>query len=240
MYHKDMPFLKGLWIWDVRQCLGGDIDAVVRKCKDYDISYVIYKGGDGEFTYPTPKDGVSRPPQLTTDVVTRFHSAGIKIYSWTYNYGLNPLAEAAVAIKCLDLGVDGHVFDAKSEYEHLVNNANAAETMLQMVRSRHPDAFLAYSTYPIIDYHKDFPYLTFGKYCDAVMPQVYYGDWKRTPQAESCGCMITSCAGNRTGLTTVMARASNQSFQLAKLSIIVTLGFSMLRSLRISTPSSIR
>src|SRR5687768_175533 len=163
MLHKDMPFGKGLWIWKIEQCLGGDIDAIIQKCKDYDISYLLIKNGDGEKVWT----------QLTVDIVTQFHNAGIKVYSWSYNYGLNPLAEATVAIKCLDLGVDGHVFDAESEYEHLVNNAHAAETMLQMVRSRYPDKFLAHAPYPIIDLHKDFPYLTFGKYCDAVMPQVY-------------------------------------------------------------------
>jgi hypothetical protein len=173
-FHKDHPFGKGLWVWRISECLDGNIDTIIRKCNDFDISYLLIKSGDGDKLWD----------QLTREVVDKLHNAGLKVYSWTYNYGLNPLAEAEadVAIKSLDLGVDGHVFDAESEYEHLVNNTHVAEIMLQTVRSRHPDKFLAYAPYPIIDLHKDFPYLTFGKYCDAVMPQVYYGNWKKTPQ----------------------------------------------------------
>ncbi len=167
MHHKDQPWNKGIWVWNLDRCMGGNIDAIIGKCKDFDISYLLIKGGDGEKTFP----------QLTREVVVSLQNSGIKVYSWTYNYGLNPLAEADVAIKCLDLGVDGHVFDAESEYEHLANNTQVAEAMLQTVRTAHPTKFLAYSTNAIIDLHRDFPYLTFGKYCDAVMPQVYWGKW---------------------------------------------------------------
>jgi hypothetical protein len=141
MYHKDQPWNKGLWIWKVNECLDGNIDTIIKKCKDYDISYRLIKNGDGEKLWT----------QLTAEIVKSIQDAGIKVYSWTYNYGLNPLAEADVAIKCLDLGVDGHVFDAESEYEHLANNAQVAEAMLQTVRSAHPTKFLAYAPYPIID-----------------------------------------------------------------------------------------
>lgn len=175
MFHKDMPYGKGLWVWRISECLDGNIDTIIKKCKDFDISYLIIKGGDGEKLWD----------QLTPDIVARIQSAGIKVYSWSYNYGLNPLAEAYVAIKCLDMGVDGHVFDAESEYEHLVNNAHAAEVMLQAVRAKHSDKFLAHAPFPIIDFHKGFPYLTFGKYCDAVMPQVYYGNWTDTKIQQS-------------------------------------------------------
>ena len=176
MYHKDHPWGKGLWIWDLRKCLGGDIDAIIRKCQDYNISYLIIKGCDGGVLYPVAQ------PQLNRDLVTRLQSAGIKVYSWGYNYGEHPEAEAQVANKCLDLGVDGHVFDGEAEYRDAPNNTQAAETMLQMVRARYPDKFLAHAPLAIIDYHTHFPYVTFGNDCDAVMPQIYFGTMKKTPQ----------------------------------------------------------
>src|SRR5438034_748633 len=46
----------------------------------------------------------------------------------------------------------------------------------------YPNLFLAHAPFPIVSYHSAFPYYTFGKYCDAVMPQDYFGAIKVTPQ----------------------------------------------------------
>lgn len=183
MYHKDFPWNKGAWIWRIDKCLDGTIDSIIQKCHDYDISYLIIKGGDGGTLYP------SGQAQLTRDVVIQLQNAGIKVYSWSYNYGESPQAEADVAIKCLDLGVSGHVFDAESEFKERPGNVQAAETMFQIVRAKYPNAFLAYAPYAIIDFHTKFPYITFGKYCDAVMPQVYYGNWLKTEQDPQKGIL---------------------------------------------------
>jgi hypothetical protein len=172
MFHKDFCWGKGLWIWRLKDCLNGDVEAIIKKCRDYDISYLIIKSGNGANIWT----------QFTSDLIQKLHGAGIKVYSWSYVYGDEPLKEAQVAMHSLSLGVDGHVFDAESEYEHLQNNSAAAELMLKTVRAKYPDAFLAHAPYPIIDYHTAFPYVTFGKYCDAVMPQIYYGTMKKTPQ----------------------------------------------------------
>lgn len=172
MYHKEFPWNKGLWIWQMKSCLNGDVDAIIKKCHDFDISYVLIKNGDGGNLWT----------QLTHDIISRFQNANIKVYSWTYNYGYDPIAEANVAMQCLSLGVNGHVFDAESEFEYLANNAHAAEVMLQAIRARYPDKFLAHAPYPFISVHRNFPYMTFGKYYDAVMPQVYFGTMNRIPQ----------------------------------------------------------
>lgn len=166
-YHKDFPWGKGLWIRDLDKCLEGNIDAIIQKCKEYNISYLLIKNGDGTKLWT----------QLTKEIVTALQNAQIKVFAWTYVSGTDPLAEAAVAVNCLDLGVDGFVFDAEGEYEHLENNAQTAQTMLEAVRAKHPDKFLAYTTFALIDWHEKFPYTTFGKYCDAVMPQIYHGTW---------------------------------------------------------------
>lgn len=173
MFHKDHPWKKGLWIWYIKDCLNGDIDAIIKKCHDYDISYLLIKSGNGTNIWT----------QINTDLVQRLHGAGIKVYSWSYVYGDEPLKEAEVATHSLGLGVDGHVFDAEGEYERLQDNTAASETMLKTVREKYPGAFLAYAPFPVIDYHTKFPYVTFGKYCDAVMPQIYYGTMQMTPQA---------------------------------------------------------
>jgi len=173
MDHKDFISGKSVWIWRLAQCLNGDIDAIIKKCKDYDLSSVLIKNGDGANLWT----------QLTREIVKKFQDNDIKVYAWAYNYGLDPVGEANVAIHNLDLGVNGFIFDAEVEFRDVPDPTHSAETMLQAVRARYPDAFLAYTPLAIIDYHTKFPYVIFGKYCDAAMPQVYYGLW--TSKAQS-------------------------------------------------------
>lgn len=168
-FHKNFPFGKGIWIWQLKNCLNGNIPAIIQKMKDKDLQYAIVKAGDGPNTWDF---------QWTKELVDSFHAAGLKIYSWSYVYGLEPVREGQIASWALNLGGDGHVFDAESEFEHLPDPISAAEQLLQAVRTLNPNSFLAHAPYPIIDYHKAFPYAVFGKYCDVVMPQVYQGDFK--------------------------------------------------------------
>lgn len=170
-FHKNFPFGKGMWIWNIPNCEGGNISKIIEKCKRYNFSHVLIKSSDGENSFPA-----GRNPQLTKEIVDRFHASGISVYSWSYNYGNNPKREAALALWALEqLGVDGHVFDAETEWEKQPDTAARAVEMLSIVRAQQPNAFLAHAPYPYIDYHTRFPYVEFGKYCDAVMPQAYWG-----------------------------------------------------------------
>lgn len=172
--HPNFPYGKGMWIWKISECEGGNVGRIISKCKANNISYVIVKCGDGENTWA----------QFTKDLVNAFHAQGIKIYSWNYTYGKNPIREASIAMWALDMGVDGHVFDAEGEYERLPDPSGTAHTMLTYIRDReqYKNVFLAHAPFPIIDSHKTFPYVEFGKYCDAVMPQLYWGTMKRDPE----------------------------------------------------------
>ena len=194
-FHPNFPFGKGMWVHDIgsvaplKKDSSGELaalskfddqgnllykatfDDIIKKLTDNDFSYVLIKIGDGNALYPGGQS------QLTRDMVDACHAAGLKVYSWSYVYGADPSREGDLVLYAVEqLGVDGHVFDAEIEYERLPNPSAAAETMLQVVRTKYPDFFLAHAPFPIIDYHTAFPYATFGKYCDAVMPQVYWND----------------------------------------------------------------
>jgi hypothetical protein len=169
MNHPNFPYGKGLWIWYINNCFGGNLDRIIAKCKEVGLTHLLIKCGDGLNTWD----------QFTPALIKKFHDNNIKVYSWTYVRGDNPLREAAIAMWALDMGADGHVFDAEGEYQ---GKPESAKLMLKAIRQRLPNAFLAYAPFPIIDYHQTYPYLEFGKYCDAVMPQMYHGDFKQTPQ----------------------------------------------------------
>lgn len=170
-FHKNFPFGKGQWIWELKNCEDGDVDRIIAKCKKYNVSYVLIKSYDGENLYPS-----NAASQLTKEISDKFHANGISVYSWSFNYGYNIPREVALALYSLEqLGVDGHIFNAETVFENLPNPAESAKALLEPVRAKHPEAFLAHAPFAIIDYHTRFPYIEFGKYCDAVMPQMYFG-----------------------------------------------------------------
>ncbi len=166
---------KGDWIWQIPQCQTALGVSSVQGIIDYEIArgmkWITVKCGDGGSFWT----------QFNSDLITRAHNAGLKIFGWAYVYGNNVQGEINVALNALNLGADGFIIDAETEYEVLVNNSVAAVQYCQAIRAAYPDRFLAHAPYPIISSHSGFPYITFGRYCDAVMPQAYWKDIGNTP-----------------------------------------------------------
>lgn len=166
---------KGDWIWQISACqtaLGvGSVQGII----DYQVArgmkWITVKCGDGGSIWT----------QFNADLITRAHNAGLKIFGWAYVYGNNVQGEINVALNALNLGADGFIIDAETEYEVLPNNSVAATQYCQAIRAAYPDRFLAHAPYPIISAHSGFPYVAFGRYCDAVMPQAYWKDIGNTP-----------------------------------------------------------
>jgi len=170
---------KGDWIWTVssaRSNTGTATNlALFQYLKNKGMKWVIVKAADGtSSTYGSTQFGA----QLVTDA----HSAGLKIFAYQYVYGSDPAGEAAAAKAVIArANPDGLVIDAEGEYERLANNATAATTYCTTIKASYPSLFMAHAPFPIVSYHSAFPYYTFGKYCDAVMPQDYWGAIKVTP-----------------------------------------------------------
>lgn len=154
---------KGIWIWRLVMAEDGNIVRIIERAKDSGLRWIAIKGGDGSSWWS----------QLTKTVVHELQNAGLKVLGWVYTYGSNPENEAAVAIHVLDLGCDGLIVDAEREYE---GKPMAAENYMKTIRAAHPGAFIAYSSFPLISLHPTFPYIEFGRYCDASMPQCYWKD----------------------------------------------------------------
>ena len=160
---------KGDSIWEMPQTethLGvSTVQAVIDYEKGLGVQWITVKCGDGTGIWT----------QFSTDLITRAHAAGLKIFGWAYAYGSSPSGEATVALNALNLGADGFIIDAEAEYETLANNSAAAAQYCQAIRAMYPTRFMAHAPFPYISLHSGFPYVTFGVYCDAVMPQDYWG-----------------------------------------------------------------
>ncbi|MBE3574269.1 MAG: hypothetical protein IMW99_02240 [Firmicutes bacterium] len=154
---------RGLWVWYLSKAEGGDLGRMVERARAAHLDWVAIKGGDGVRIWK----------QLTPAVVQAFRAAGIKVLGWVFVYGNAPAGEARVASAVLATGCDGLIVDAEQAYEGKPDQATA---YLAQVRAQFPQAFIAYSTFPLISLHPGFPYREFGRYCDAAMPQCYWQD----------------------------------------------------------------
>ena len=184
---------KGMWIWKIWE-LGENVNQIINKLESAGVEWVTIKCGDSDSYYLNPgrlmynwliANGYSD----FSEVVTQFHNAGIKVFGWHYVYsydlwGVSGVTEADVSNQILDIsGIDGLIIDAEAEYEG-EGKGEIAENYMIDIRDEHPTSFIAYSTFARVNSHLWFPYIEFGRYCDAVMPQAYWKDRPTTPQNE--------------------------------------------------------
>lgn len=161
---------KGMWIWKIWE-LGESVSQIIDKLESAGVKWVAVKSGDSDSYYLSP--GRLMYNWLITngyddfgEVVTQFHDAGIKVFGWHYVYsydrwGVSGVTEADVSNQILDIpGIDGLIIDAEEEYEG-EGKGPIAEAYMIDIRNSHPTSFIAYSTFPIIDYHLWFPYIEF-------------------------------------------------------------------------------
>jgi Concanavalin A-like lectin/glucanases superfamily len=173
---------QGDWIWVVSSCESALGVSTPQAVIDYEASkgmqWVCVKAGDGHSSWS----------QWNSTIINEAHAKGMKIFAWVYVYGnnsrvygstssANVAGEISVATNALKIGGDGLIIDAEIEYETNATRFADAALYAHTIKSYFPNLFLAHAPFPYISYHSGFPYVQFGTNCDAVMPQVYWGDF---------------------------------------------------------------
>lgn len=156
---------KGMWIWNLDRCEGGDPGKIVKAAQAAGLGHVIIKIADGVYEFNRE---ISR-------VVKALQAAGITVWGWQYIYGYNVEREARVAVERIkETGVTGFVVNAEVEYKRPGMATNARAYMAGL-RAGLGNLFpLALSTYRYPKRHPEFPYQEFLSRCDVAMPQVYW------------------------------------------------------------------
>ena len=179
---------KGVWIWRMTECalsLGlpsNDVQGVIDQAKAAGMQWITVKCGDNDNIWT----------QFNADLIQRTHAAGMKIFGWAYVYGgADTEAEINVALHALNLGADGFIIDAETEYEAAGQRTNATR-YASAIKAAFPNRFLAHAPFPIISSHPNFPYVEFGIHCDAVMPQAYWADIGGTGYAATMVTRMTT------------------------------------------------
>ncbi len=122
-------------------------------------------------------DGSQGDPQFSPTLVSGLRAAGVSVCGWTFAYGQNPLAEAAVAIAAVRAGAQCLVVDAEGSYDGLYGSAQVFVRTLRTQLGAHFPIGLAGQAE--IAQHPAFPYSVFlgpGGF-DVDLPQIYWLDF---------------------------------------------------------------
>jgi hypothetical protein len=174
----------GIWIWQLSNCEGGNLDAIVTRLKSNHVDNVILKAADG----------VDAWQQWNAQTIGKLKAAGIKVIGWQYSYGpkKDVAAEVAVASRQIALGADGWIVDAEIEYEQ-AGGIDAAKSYCQGILHTHANLCFGLSTFGLPTYHSGFPYLAFKEAgCLFWSPQVYWRAWGYTDPVSAVNDTIGS------------------------------------------------
>lgn len=161
---------KSIWIWQVPQCEGGNVQAIIQTAKTAGIQALIVKA----------HDGTSMWSQFSKSLIDALHSAGLSVGAWGYCYGKDPSGEASCASETYNLGADFYVADVEVEFDS-GSMWNTAETLISSIKAKANGKPVGYTSFALPQFHPGFPFAVFSKYADFTMPQVYWDDMQLTP-----------------------------------------------------------
>lgn len=156
-----MPSGRGMYIWRLNNCEGGDIDKIIAKCTECAISWLAIKAGDQGRVWA----------QFNKDLVDKLHNVGIKVYGWSYDVPTKIDAQVKVIEKVYKDGADGYLSDSEVEW----NNSCKPTAKLFTAKARSvvpADFVLGNCPWDVKNFHANFPYDELPT--DLVTPQAYF------------------------------------------------------------------
>ncbi len=162
---------KGFYIWKIKDCEGGNANAIALEAKEAGLSHVLIKVADGIYTYNY--DWNARV-DLVPPVASALRAMGIQVWGWHYVYGDNPGKEASIAVQRIKgLNLDGYVINAEHQYKESGKAAAARQFMSALRNGIGSNVPVALSSYRYPSLHP-IPWNEFLSKCDYNMPQVYW------------------------------------------------------------------
>ncbi len=177
---------KGFFIWKIWDCERGDAQSIASAAQAAGLTHVLIKVADR--SSPHNIDSKTKA-DLVPPVAAALRAKGIQVWGWHYVYGEDPAGEARIAIRRVqELGLDGYVIDAESEYKQPGRQA-AAQRFMSELRKALPKLPMALSSFRFPSYHPQLPWREFLEGCDYNMPQVYW-EQAHNPEAQLKRCAM--------------------------------------------------
>ena len=175
---------KGMYVWQIRNCEGGDIKKIARLAVEARLQHVLIKVADSA----TPFNVTSGGRDLAYELTQALKAKGISVWGWHYIYGYYPVLEAQVALRRIEkLGLEGYVLDVEKEFKRPQAREAAKQFFKRFYAGGTVNIPVALSSYRYPELHREIPWDIFLSNCQVNIPQVYWmGSTNAGEQLREC------------------------------------------------------
>ncbi len=165
------------WVWkfdeDGRPALLRDILAA------HGLGVVVktHDGADWMSEFDVSPDAVSGPAQVAK-LAAFFEDGGVPFHAWYNTHGLDPRAEAEMSADVLSAGARSLFIDLEAHGGFWEGTPRGALRIGEILRARHPDAWLSLSIDPRPWEIGRIPLTEFSSFANEIAPQVYWGQFR--------------------------------------------------------------
>jgi hypothetical protein len=133
---------KGMSIWRIEACEGGDANLIVQRAKAVGLKHVHIKTGDGMNPFNVQTKGALEK------IVAGLRGEGIQVWGWHFTYGIQngkniAVQEAAVALKMIETyQLDGYALDFENTGNpkfSWTGGPEVARALMKKLREAGPD-----------------------------------------------------------------------------------------------------
>jgi len=169
-----LPYGKGMWMWQPNKSDGGDVDAIIRRAKEVGLTHIYVRTGSSW-------DGFYAAGWLD-QILPKAHAAGIRVYGWDFPRLIDPAADVERALAAINHRtpgghrIDGFAADIETPSEGTRISAGAATAYGDALRAGAGEGYplIACVPRPSPWTKSFFPYAEVVARFDAVAPMVYW------------------------------------------------------------------
>lgn len=101
----------GVWLWFIEGTIFDSHEALADSLANLGVDRIYVKVADGSVN-------IGVWPEIADEqLVQTYLSAGLEVWSWSYNYPGNPIAQAEALTRAAQTGYQGHVVDVEMEFD---------------------------------------------------------------------------------------------------------------------------
>ncbi len=169
------PTGKWLFLWQIKNCAGGDPAAITAAALNMGLAGVTIKVAQCGYKYNLRLTPHGYVDDILPPLVTALRNSGLFVNGWHYVTGDDPTSEAIVILdRIQQLRLDGLEVDAEGEYK-AAGKAQAARRYMQTVRDVVGANFpIGLTSYRFPRVHPEFPWSAFAPFLNYHNPQVYW------------------------------------------------------------------
>lgn len=180
-----LPYGKGMWIWEVDKTEAGDVNKIVARTKAVGLSHVFVRTG-------STWDGFYGGPFLDR-LLPVAHAAGLRVYGWDFPRLIDPQEDVRRAVAAITHEtpngkhrIDGFAPDIETRSEGTYITAEAASAYGDALRAAVQPGFplIAVVPRPSAWTLSFYPYADIASRFDAVAPMVYWLNRQPGPDVE--------------------------------------------------------